>query len=351
MSRVDTLSIVKEDDFPQKLHNFACNLLSTCKYLLVDFWTNNSEPSLANFPLLNCGIWHVLLLITCYLYFTFIWGPRFMKNRQPFDLRYVMIAHNLFLVLVNAGGLIAALPGAHFGLIVFECRRLNPAISSADRMLVTVGWIFYISKYVDFLDTVYFVLRKKTSHVTGLHVFHHAIMPLLCFLFMKLTIYSNTAIIPLINSFVHSVMYTYYALSALGPHMQKYLWWKHYITILQLTQFVMCGVHAFYMLVNNNCECPRIYNFVQLSQAIFFFRLFYSFYRAAYEKKINHKHIDLNANDKESSDKAITVSNLKVKQQQQQQQQQDEDEAASFTCNSDQEQEAGETDQHTKKSL
>lgn len=38
----------------------------------------------------------------------------------------------------------------------------------------------------------------------------------------------------LINSIVHVVMYSYYALSCLGPHVQKYLWWKKHITHLQL---------------------------------------------------------------------------------------------------------------------
>ena len=29
-------------------------------------------------------------------------------------------------------------------------------------------------------------------------------------------------------------MYGYYGLAALGPHMQKYLWWKKYLTIIQM---------------------------------------------------------------------------------------------------------------------
>ncbi|GBM45680.1 hypothetical protein AVEN_142189-1, partial [Araneus ventricosus] len=37
-----------------------------------------------------------------------------------------------------------------------------------------------------------------------------------------------------INIAVHCVMYTYYGLSSLGPHMAKYLWWKKYLTALQI---------------------------------------------------------------------------------------------------------------------
>lgn len=40
--------------------------------------------------------------------------------------------------------------------------------------------------------------------------------------------------IGVINSFVHIVMYFYYMLAAMGPEFQKYLWWKHWITNLQM---------------------------------------------------------------------------------------------------------------------
>jgi len=38
----------------------------------------------------------------------------------------------------------------------------------------------------------------------------------------------------MINSWIHTLMYVYYALAALGPQMQKYLWWKTHMTKLQL---------------------------------------------------------------------------------------------------------------------
>ena len=41
-------------------------------------------------------------------------------------------------------------------------------------------------------------------------------------------------LVSFLNSFVHIWMYAYYGLSAMGPHMQKYLWWKKYLTKLQL---------------------------------------------------------------------------------------------------------------------
>jgi elongation of very long chain fatty acids protein 4 len=40
----------------------------------------------------------------------------------------------------------------------------------------------------------------------------------------------------LLNSLVHTIMYAYYGLAAMGPKIQKYLWWKRYITQMQLVR-------------------------------------------------------------------------------------------------------------------
>lgn len=40
----------------------------------------------------------------------------------------------------------------------------------------------------------------------------------------------------LLNCVVHVIMYTYYGLSAMGPNYQKYLWWKKYLTTIQLVR-------------------------------------------------------------------------------------------------------------------
>lgn len=116
---------------------------------------------------------------------------------------------------------------------------------------------------------MFFVLRKKSSQLTFLHVYHHSTMfPLWwigvkyvpsgssksfisnCFshrLFINyykqskssFEIYytPNVAFLPaMTNSFIHVLMYSYYGLSTLGPNVTKYLWWKKYLTIIQLVR-------------------------------------------------------------------------------------------------------------------
>lgn len=56
------------------------------------------------------------------------------------------------------------------------------------------------------------------------------------------TVGQQGALCGVLNSVVHSVMYSYYFLAALGPRMQPYLWWKKYLTRLQIVSKRTTGV-------------------------------------------------------------------------------------------------------------
>ena len=42
-----------------------------------------------------------------------------------------------------------------------------------------LGWFGYMSRFLDMLDTIFFVLRKKDNQVSFLHVYHHMVVPFL----------------------------------------------------------------------------------------------------------------------------------------------------------------------------
>lgn len=50
----------------------------------------------------------------------------------------------------------------------------------------------------------------------------------------------------LLNTFVHIVMYSYYLFSALGQKFHRYLWWKKYLTALQMVSVVVIVVALFF---------------------------------------------------------------------------------------------------------
>ena len=99
-----------------------------------------------------------------------------------------------------------------------------------------------------------------------------------------------------LNTFVHIVMYTYYMIAAIGPEMQKYLWWKKYLTILQMIQFVGIMVHAFQLFFSNPCNYPMSFAYWIGAHAVMFYFLFSNFYKEAYMAKKKKKAEDINGN-------------------------------------------------------
>lgn len=109
---------------------------------------------------------------------------------------------------------------------------------------LNIGWMYTMSKFVDLMDTIFFVMRKNFHQISTLHVFHHTMIPFNAWLGFKLIPSSSVVFFPFVNSFVHAIMYLYYGLSALGPQMRPYLWWKRYVTILQTSQIALIGIQC-----------------------------------------------------------------------------------------------------------
>ena len=60
-----------------------------------------------------------------------------------------------------------------------------------------------------------------------------------------------------INCFVHIIMYSYYFLSGLGPSVQKYLWWKKYVTVLQMVRLSVL-YNTYFIIFKPPCRIGTI---------------------------------------------------------------------------------------------
>lgn len=100
--------------------------------------------------------------------------------------------------------------------------------------LINHIYLYFIAKVTELLDTIFFVIRKKDKQVTFLHLYHHSIMMIGTWAYLKYSPSDNVVFIGFMNSLVHVFMYSYYGLAALGPGVAKYLWWKKYMTTFQL---------------------------------------------------------------------------------------------------------------------
>uniref|UniRef100_A0A1A9VVD8 Elongation of very long chain fatty acids protein n=1 Tax=Glossina austeni TaxID=7395 RepID=A0A1A9VVD8_GLOAU len=159
-----------------------------------------------------------------YAYFVKVLGPKLMENRKPFQLRTVLVVYNFAQVLFSA-------------------------------------WLFYEASLNGWLNVWWGVKYTPGGHST---------------------------FFGFLNTFVHIVMYTYYMLAAMGPKVQKYLWWKKYLTLLQMVQFVLVMVHSFQLFFRNDCNYPIGFAYFIGAHALMFYFLFTNFYKTRYlnsEKK------------------------------------------------------------------
>ena len=149
---------------------------------------------------------------------------------------------------------------------------------------IRMAYFYWISKFIDLIDTFLFALRKKYSHITFLHLYHHTIVPIFGWMLLRINpLIPVVGFFALCNTFIHVVMYSYYGLAAFGPQIQKYLWWKKYITKMQLYQFILYAIYAC-IVVCKQIDYPIFWvNFV-FTQPPFFFYMFYDFYQRSYNK-------------------------------------------------------------------
>ncbi|NXU66946.1 ELOV4 protein, partial [Horornis vulcanius] len=163
----------------------------------------------------------------------------------------------------------------------YLCQPVDYSRSELGMRMARVCWWFFFSKVIELLDTVFLILRKKQEQVTFLHVYHHGSMLFNWWSGVKYVPGGQAFFIGMLNSFVHIFMYGYYALASLGPRMHRYLWWKRYLTILQMCQFVAIAAHSSYNLFTE-CPFPDGFNTAVFLYILSLLALFLRFYYRTY---------------------------------------------------------------------
>lgn len=264
-------------------------ITDSVEYWYETFWNEHGDPRVMEYPFFRGGPWYLLALVASYLYFVRIFGPTWMKNRRPFDLRRTIFVYNLVLVCINAYFVYQGTLLTNCGLTLWKCVNVDPHSNDPIALwTITLGYAFFISKLLEFSDTLFFILRKKFSQASPLHVIHHSLVPVLVWIGFKLSPGGNNLFFPFINSIVHTIMYLYYALSTF-PSLAPYLWWKKYLTTLQMVQFVLIIVHSLRGLVMSDCHFPKVFMYLSIANALLFLGLFYSFYEQRYKTKVQFK--------------------------------------------------------------
>ncbi|XP_053994486.1 elongation of very long chain fatty acids protein 7-like [Hylaeus volcanicus] len=265
---IDMTSIIRE-----VVNNYE-EFAEITKEINLDSWTMMSSPG------------PMLCIVACYLAFVLKIGPKMMEKRPPFQVNSLLIAYNAFQVVFSVWLTLKGVDPRIWKVIISP--KCNAAQTSKDidlqTAVVATAYWYFIGKLTELLDTVFFVLRKKQNQVSFLHVYHHTVLVVFGWVYVKYLPGEQGAMLGILNSFVHIVMYTYYLIAALGAEYKKYLWWKKYMTCLQLVQFVMMLCYLM-MTLAMDCKVPKTLTYFFMANVVLFLYLFGDFYRKSYTKK------------------------------------------------------------------
>nr|XP_049702811.1 elongation of very long chain fatty acids protein AAEL008004 [Helicoverpa armigera] len=258
-----------------------------------------ADPRTKHLPLIASPI-PVTITVIAYLKFCTNYGPRFMKDRKPFELKTPIMLYNLFQVFLSIylfqSGIFFLL-SKHSNLV---CEPLVETVEIPRRTTAAIAtWWYFFAKMTELLDTVFFVLRKKSKQISTLHLYHHTMVVISSWGATKYFPLGPLILVGTLNSFVHILMYTYYFLAGLGPQYQKYLWWKKHVTIVQLVQFLIVIAHNVIGLCHT-CEYPKFVHYFLIFNTSLLFYMFSKFYYNSYIKVRSKKTEETSAKIKEN---------------------------------------------------
>eukprot|EP01126_Amoeba_proteus_P033334 TRINITY_DN3272_c0_g2_i2.p1 TRINITY_DN3272_c0_g2~~TRINITY_DN3272_c0_g2_i2.p1 ORF type:complete len:208 (-),score=25.91 TRINITY_DN3272_c0_g2_i2:667-1290(-) len=135
-----------------------------------------ADPRVAGWPLMS-SLFPTLGFVVAYVLLIPVLQI-IMKDRKPFNLNNFVIVYNFFLVLLSLWMVEEMVRHAYFvaGYKWF-CNNVD-----RDPKSLGLSWalyIFFVSKILEFLDTIIMALKKKNTQITFLHMYHHISMPLL----------------------------------------------------------------------------------------------------------------------------------------------------------------------------
>jgi GNS1/SUR4 family len=217
-----------------------------------DLWTNFPYDRTPRHAILLLRPSTVAMALGFYL---LISKPLFRRLRKALQqsehyetyLRVFIAVHNLLLAIfslvVAVGSWHAVISHAmQFGLGAVYCD--NQGLWNKQQHFGQWAVLFYISKYYEFVDTWILVLKGKPA--SFLQVYHHTGIAII----MWCAILSQSAwliFVVLLNSVIHTLMYSYFFLRTIAPNVQ--IKSAKYLTMAQIGQFltgITCTFGVFY---------------------------------------------------------------------------------------------------------
>lgn len=117
--------------------------------------------------------------------FRFIYS--FMEKKSAFSLKWLLAAYNMIQVFVCCH-IIFGLLSNEFNIIKFwKCQSVDYKNNLKANTLVNYAYQTFLLKLFELAETVFFILRKKQTQVSKLHVYHHVSTAIFAWIVVKYT--------------------------------------------------------------------------------------------------------------------------------------------------------------------
>ncbi|XP_011705078.1 PREDICTED: elongation of very long chain fatty acids protein AAEL008004-like [Wasmannia auropunctata] len=246
-----------------------------------------SYPLTREWPLFSSP-WPLMLITLGYIYFVLYAGPRYMKDRPPYELKTFILIYNMIQILANLWFVKEHISLGWFSEFSIICGQRDEVLMHSKTNVIklfNVGWWMFLLRLFDYVETCVFVLRKKQNQVSALHIYHHVSILVLGWYYFKFILDERITFGSLLNCTVHVIMYTYYFLAAWSPELQQMISpIKLYITKLQMVQFIVVII-IMLQIFNPNCQAPPLVKgsaVFFIGNILIFLYLFYDFYKKTY---------------------------------------------------------------------
>ncbi len=229
-------------------------------------------------------VWWLGPIFFSVFYLSFVYfGPKWMENRKEFQIKPYIFTYNLYQCVFNLWTVYAmyqeVLSNPWFQGLWGNTVQHN---KQGFRIAFLV-WIHYNNKYMELLDTVWMILRKKNNQVSFLHCYHHVLLIWAWFFVCRFEAGGDCYFGASVNSFIHILMYGYYTLTLLNVPCP----WKKWITNCQMLQFMLVLCHSIYVVIKGNMpiELPLVQGFVMLNMLVLFGQFYAKSYGAGKKDK------------------------------------------------------------------
>lgn len=113
------------------------------------------------------------LLTAVYLVFVLYSGPKYMKKREPYRIKQWIRIYNCYQIAICTYFVVMGLSLGFYPKFLFRCETFD-FMNEDTKLKVLIGtWMFLGLRELEYLETVFFILRKKHNQASFLHIFHH----------------------------------------------------------------------------------------------------------------------------------------------------------------------------------